>query len=432
MLLAALLSGCDESAESAVDDGAVDSGEPDADADADIDTATDIGDLDRDTAQEAAEEAAYAAFYDVRVVQQVVLALTSADADAMDEEALREYTIHPSNPVLTYFPASITINGETIADVGVRLKGSSTFQFWEQKPSLKVKFSENDPDQRFAGLKRATFNNMTGDPAMSREVVGYHFWQEAGMAVPAANFAQVWVSFDGADPLYYGLYTNLEAMDSEWVERNFDGDGGDLWEGNDSADFSRSGIDHFALVTGLGDKDLLDIARDQVQNHGDDFYAEVNDVLDMDNFLDFWTLSLAIGNRDGYPFHLNDYFVYLDPGDARFDFIPWGMDESFDTATPTYANYVTGAVAANCLYYDATCPKRYLDAMEQNLDLYEASDIATFAGAMQDLTVDAMTDDTRKNWAGYALTAAQVETYRTTLNYRIEMYPGWLRVAMGL
>lgn len=422
-----LLAGCD-----ATEPGTGDSGAPDADSAAeDIggsdDTAQDTGDEPDDTAEDAEIDAAYEAFYDETSLRHVVIEVTADDIEAMDKEARREYRDHPSNPELSYYPAAITIDGERIANVGIRLKGSSTFQFWDGKPSLKIKFNEFDAEQRFAGLKRATFNNMTGDAAMCREVVGYHFWRSVGMPVPRATFAELSLVVDGAEPELLGLYTNLEAYDSEWLERNYADDEGDLWEGNDSADFSRRGISHFELVTGLGDTEALDDARDQVQNHGDDFYADVDDILDMESFLDFWTLSIAIGNRDGYPFNLNDFYIYQDPADGRFDFMPWGMDESWDTATPQYANYVGGSVAQFCLYYDATCPGRYYDALSQNVQLYESADLATFASEMQALTAEAMADDPRKNYGGWALTPAQVEQYRTALNYRIEMYPEWLR-----
>lgn len=424
-----LLAGCDGPTTDSADSGAdADSGAVDSlPGDSTADTEEDTGGGGDDTADDAAEEAAYEAFYDEATIRQVVIEISAEDMAEMDREARRAYAENPSNPELSYFPADITIDGERIEDVGIRLKGSSTFQYWEDKPSLKIKFDELVEGQRFAGLKRATFNNMTGDPAMCREVIGYHFWRELGMAVPRATFAQLSVVVDGEPAEPFGLYTNLEAYDSEWVERNYTEDEGDLWEGNDSADFSRRGISHFELVTGPGDADALDDARDQVQNHGDDFYADVNDVLDMESFLDFWTLSIAIGNRDGYPFNLNDYYIYRDPADERFDFMPWGMDESWDTATPKYASYVSGSIAQFCLYYDATCPGRYSEALSQNVALYEAADLGTFAAEMQALTAEAMADDPRKNYGGWALTPAQVEQYRAALNYRIEMYPQWLR-----
>jgi hypothetical protein len=181
-----------------------------------------------------------------------------------------------------------------------------------------------------------------------------------------------------------------------------------------------------------GDTEALDLTRDAVQNHGDDFYAAASEVIDMDEFLDFWALSVAIGNRDGYPFNLNDYFVYRDPADGRFRYSPWGMDESWDTASPAYWYSVGGDVAEQCLYYDATCGGRYMSAQAEAIDFYETEDLTAFADACFALTETAMMDDTRKNWAGYAWTTGDVLRYRDLLAYRVEMYPVWLRTRMGL
>ena len=267
---------------------------------------------------------------------------------------------------------------------------------------------------------------------MCREVLGFHAWREAGMPAPQANFAQVFVSIDGGAPAAYGLYANVEAMDSRWVSRAFEEDGGDLWEAQDSADFTDRGLGHFSLVTGEGDAAALDEARDQLQNHEGDFFDAAGEVLDMDAFMEFWTMSVAIGNRDGYPFHLNDYLVYLDPTDDRFDFVPASMGEGFDSGTPVYGRYVVGTVGQLCLYYDEDCAGRYVTALNAAIADVETSDLATFAAAAQVLTDVAVQDDPRKSWNGESITTAQVQAARETLNARIAAYPELLRAGLGL
>ncbi len=384
------------------------------------------------TGDDAADEAAYLAFYEANVITQVTLELSAADEAAMNAEVEAALAAGDADPEFTYFPAAITLNGERIENVGVRVKGGATVQSWNDKPSIKVKFDAFDEGTQFAGLKRITLENMAEDPAMCREVLGFHAWREAGMPAPAANFAQVYLSVEGVTAAYYGLYTNLEAMDSRWVSRAFADDGGDLWEAQDSADLTDRGLGHFSLVTGEGDAAALDHARDQLQNHEGDFYSAADDVLDMDAFLQFWTMSLAIGNRDGYPFHLNDFFVYLDPTDDRFEFVPASMGEGFDSGTPVYGRYVVGSVGQLCAYYDDACAERYVAALGTAIADVEGSDLATFAAAAQVLTDVAVQDDARKSWNGEAITTAQVEAARETLNARIVAYPGLLRVGLGL
>ncbi len=385
-----------------------------------------------DTADEERDEAAYEAFYDTESIQQIVISITAADQAAMDLEAEAERAANPDNPTYSYVTASVAINGETIENVGLKYKGRASFQYWSEKPSLKLKFDEFENGRRFAGLKRVNFDSMVGDESMSRAVVGYHLWREAGVPAPQANYAQVYLSVDGAGPVYLGLYANIEELDATWVEHNYDDADGDLWEGLDSADFTSPGLTHFELAAGAGNQAALDHVRKALQGHGDDFYADADEVIDMENFLDLWTLSIATGNRGGYPFHLGGFFAYLNPDDDRLVFTPGDMDESFDTATPIYAAYVTGSVAAFCLYYDDTCPERYRGALSDAVGFYESSDIATFAEAAHVLSAVAMQDDSRKNLDGVSLTTSEVSQARDRLTYRIEMYPGWLRDRQGI
>jgi hypothetical protein len=51
---------------------------------------------------------------------------------------------------------------------------------------------------------------------------------------------------------------------------------------------------------------------------------------------------------------------------------------------------------------------------------------------MQVLSDSAMQDDSRKNQNGTPLTTSQVSQARDALNYRIEMYPQWLRDRQGI
>lgn len=393
---------------------------------------SDTGAPPDDTADPAADEAAYAALYDVAAVTQVGIEMTAADESAMTAELDAALLAGTLDPDLSYFPATVTLNGEALVNVGVRLQGGGSPVGWGEKPSFKVKFDAFDEPARFAGLKRMVLDNMGDDPAMCRDVVGFHAWRSAGMPAPQANFAQVYLSIEGAEVVYLGLYANVEAVDSRWLERNYADDAGDLWEAGDSADFTERGLAHFSLVAGEGNSRALDEARSELQNHGDDFYAAADSVLDMDAFLRFWTLSVALGNRDGYPFHLNDYFVYLNPDDDRFHFTPATMEESFDSGTPLFARYVVGSVGQACLYYDEGCADRYMAALSTTIAEVEGGDLGAFAATVQTLSATAMQDDARKVLDGEPVTTAEVEAARLRLNNRIAIYPELLRAGLAL
>jgi hypothetical protein len=349
-------------------------------------------------------EALYDAFYDLSVVQQVHIELT--------DDAMSDLRRDPT----TYVPGNVVIGDTRLENVGVRLKGSSSFRDLSGKAAFKIRFNAFE-DQHYATLERATFNNMTGDPTQSKEVIGYHVFREGGVPVPHANYAQVWLN-----DTYYGLYSNLEAMDEHLLKRWYDDNDGDLWEGNDNADFSRRSTDYFELVTGVGDRTDLEAAATAVR--GSDFMTDAGAVLDLPQFLDFWAYSLAIGDGDGYPYHLNDYFVYQDPADGRFDFFPWGIDESWDPYLQW--SYASGTVATGCLD-DADCEDLLKDHVRDALDVYESLDLVDYADRI-DAATDGLLDlETRGEWS-----PSEVRNARADLDEVLPQWPEDLRRQMDL
>jgi hypothetical protein len=395
------------------DDSAVHTGETDTDTDTDV-GATDSAEHVDDTGvpvdtDDGLAEAQFQALYDLATVQDFRIELSDAAIQSLDHSPFE------------YVEGNVEFAGQRFEQVGIRLKGSSTFQDWSGKPAFKIHLDEYVPDVRYAGKERFTLNNMTGDPAMAREVIGYRLWADAGMKVPRANYARVYVNAE-----FYGLYVNIEAMDERWLNRRYDDDEGDLWEGNDYSDFTMPGVQNFELVCGVGVVDELNEVSRQISQSGPNFYEDLDDVVDMDSFLDFWAWSIAIGNRDGYPYNQNDFFVYDDPSDGRIDFSPWGMDESFDTATPYYWDYVSGALAVYCLDDEDCVAKLYLAAGEA-LAFYEGYDVLGLADQVYALSAPVLIDDPRMPW-----TPLSVDQYREVLTIRLEAQPARIHAAMGI
>jgi len=75
---------------------------------------------------------------------------------------------------------------ETVRSVGIRLKGEGSFQPFDKKPALKIKFDKFVEDQRFRGLARLTLNNNYDDPTFLAERLAYAVYREAGVPAPAA------------------------------------------------------------------------------------------------------------------------------------------------------------------------------------------------------------------------------------------------------
>lgn len=380
-----------------VDDTAADSGDDSGDEDS--------GDTDEDPEWEDSEEV-YATLFDVDAVQRFDLTVD----DAAIQSLRRDGT--------AYVHAVFEHDNVRIDDVGLRIKGSSTLQSWDGKPSLKIKFNEWVPGTRYGTLERLTLNNMVEDPTQSKEVLAYWLWAQGGMVAPRAAFAEVYVNGE-----LFGLYANVESTDDHFVKRHFADGTGTLWEGNDYADFTYDGVNNFELVSGVDDDTDLRAARRALAE--DDWYAATDEVINLDQFLDFWAWSVAIGNADGYPFNQNDFFVYDDPADGRFVFTPWGVDESWNTAMSW--NYVSGYLGVKCVY-DAACTALLGASVSAALDAVEAADPGAKATALHALTEPIVRDDPRRpSWS-----AGEVISARAGLASTVETWPATVRGQMGI
>lgn len=350
------------------------------------------------------EEEAYAALWTPGTPLRIRLELDDEDRAALDADPR------------TYVCGRFTLeNGPwgaiTLPHVGVRLKGSQTFDTLDGKPSLKIDFDACVAEQRFATLEHLTLNNMASDPVMGREVLAYGLLHDAGQPAPRAAFAEVWI---GEVP--YGLYAALEGMDKRWLKRRYADPNGDLWEADDDAELSSLGIVNFSLASGVGDEAALAHAAEVVEGAVTDVWAPLDEVIAMDAFLEYHAWTTALGAKDGYPYNLNDYFLYADPADGgRLRFSPWGLDETW----PGYAAFdggEPGSVGARC-FGDPECLDRLAERTLRVLNVYDALDPVTRAEAIFAETGAAVAEEARRPGGG-----GPVETARRDF---LDELAGW-------
>ena len=236
----------------------------------------------------------------------------------------------PPRP-FTYFRGTVAIDGQLVEDVGIRKKGFFG-SLSDTKPSLKVKFSEYVPGQRYSGLKRMTLNNAKSDPSYIKQCLGYRLFEQAGIPSPRCNFATV--SINGQS---LGLYTHIESIKKRFLARHFDDNDGNLYEGALS-DFRDGWVNTFQKKTNKQDTDRSDIEALVPVLSGDDgsSLAQLEPLIDIDAFMTFWAAELLVMHADGYARNTNNFYVYADPDTNKFHFIPWGIDAIMfpDTVLP--------------------------------------------------------------------------------------------------
>lgn len=221
-----------------------------------------------------------------------------------------------------YVKAVVREGSRSYSDVGVRLKGSATFQTIDKKPGLSLKFNEFVKEQEFHGRGRILLNNSQQDPTYLSEAIGGEIFRAAG--VPAAKVTFARVEMNGRD---LGLYVVAEAANKDFLSQHFKKAKGNLYEGSnndvtdklekDGGDSSTEQADLRALANASKEPDLAQR------------WKKLSTALDIERFITFAAVEVLIGHHDGYTMDKNNYRIYHDPASEQMVFLPHGLDQLF-------------------------------------------------------------------------------------------------------
>ena len=275
--------------------------------------------------------------FDPDRVLAVEIEVAPADWEALRRQTRSWVDLHasclraPLPSPYTYVPATVTIDGARVARVGLRKRGFLG-SLSEDKPSLRVALDEYVPGQHLGGTVDLLLNNALQDPSYVRQCLAYRTFAAAGLPAPRCAFARVRVN--GED---LGVYVHVERIDEAFVARHFADADGDLYEGTYS-DFRAGWTATFELEHGAGDRRALDAVVAALERPDGELVDALGEVVDLDALLRFWAVEILVTHRDGYAGNANNYFVYRDPRDDRFRWIPWGADGTFRAGDDPFGN----------------------------------------------------------------------------------------------
>ncbi len=286
---------------------------------------------------------------------------------------IEEYGLsRPFAGIYTWFGATVTVDGETHTDVGVRKKGFIGSQS-DTKPALKLRFDKYTDGQSLGGvMERMTLNNSIQDTSMVNTCLSYRVFSAAGNPAPRCNFATV--SVNGKD---LGLYVHVEEIKAPFLARHFESTEGNVYEGTVS-DFTPEFRGTIEKKTNEDAADWSDIDAVVValQDPSDAGLQALGEIVDLDRFLSFWATEVLVGHWDGYAGDRNNYWFYREP-DGRFVFIPWGTDDTFhlkddpnpfDNISNPPPSVLALTAIPNRLYNDPDWRVAYADRLTQVLD----------------------------------------------------------------
>jgi spore coat protein CotH len=203
------------------------------------------------------------------------------------------------------------------------------------KRSLNVSIDLADEDQRLMGYKTLNLLNGSGDESMMSTVLYSHVAQSLGVPAPKANFVRVVINGEN-----WGIYTNVQQFNKEFLQENFGTDKGARWKVSGSP-HGGGGLEYrgpepekyeYPYERKSGGKEatakLIEFCRVLNETPIDELPQALEPLVDIDELLWFLALDNGLINSDGYWVRASDYSIYLDDRN-KFHFIPHDMNEAF-------------------------------------------------------------------------------------------------------
>jgi CotH kinase protein len=275
-----------------------------------------------------------------------------------------------------YVEGSLTFEGETLAKVGVRYKGSvGAFILCTEggfgsigaggsglnpsgkktctKLSMKIKINWEDSDTRFYGVKKLQLHSQNLDPTYLHERFSYWTFREMGVPVPRSTHARVMINGE-----YAGLFALTEQIDEEFAAANFaDGSGNiykEVWPFNGQS-LPRT-EDEFVKALQNNTKDpnvevMAALAADLGAAAPGEELDAIAKHIDIEQLLRTFVVDRGVENEDG-PLHWyclgsgdcspHNLYWYEDPTTKKLSLIPWDLDNSLDVLSGGFVGVAIG------------------------------------------------------------------------------------------
>lgn len=248
---------------------------------------------------------------------------------------------------------------DTVPQIGFRLRGNTSR--WSDKKSFKISFNQFVAGQRYQGVKKINLNGSHNDPTMMREKVFYDLWKQTGLPERRTNFTKVYINGN-----YFGLYTNLEEIDKDWLQSAYAENEGNLYKCTYPADLAyinntQNAYKNIQNSTATGGRayelqtnetaddyaDLVQLISTLNQTPDANFVTQIQQILNVDGYLKALALDVATGNWDNYAYNKNNYFLYHNLNTGKFEFITYDTDNTLgidwigiDWATRNYQTWI--------------------------------------------------------------------------------------------
>lgn len=260
----------------------------------------------------------------------------------------------------TDFKATANIDGEILKNVAIRKKGYLG-SLSHQRPSLKLNFDTHEEGRKFKTLKRMTLNNDRQDPSHTHQCMSYDLYRAAGLIAPRCNLAHVVINNEDM-----GIYSHIESIKKPFLKRYYNDKSGNLYEAQ-IADIGSHLNQRFELKTNktVNDRSDLDQLAHVLSLEDSAFLDQLPQHIDLEEFITYWAVETLIGHWDSATGNTNNFYMYHNPSDDLFHFIPWGTDSAFTSKNIFKPN-------SDPLYKNLSIAKRLYDIEETRTRYFSA------------------------------------------------------------
>ena len=247
-------------------------------------------------------------------------------------------------------------------DVGIRYKGNSSFTRSSIAAPLlanfKLKIDLHGTKGTWDGEKSFNLQSGVVDTSRMKDSIAYWIYRAAGVPAPRTTYAEVIFTVPGVyNDTSAGLFTIIEDVNGKFLERALPPGNGLLMKPEQlGGGIHRLGDTWAAYVPKLRpDRDATPHEQQRVMEFSDLcsqsdvalFRAKVGTYLDVDQFLRFIAINAFTANWDSYLGGGHNFYLYLDPRDDKFRFIPWDQDLSLQNRGGLAGFTVTRIVRAD-------------------------------------------------------------------------------------
>ena len=239
-----------------------------------------------------------------------------------------------------YMSANVTVNGVTFNNVGVRMKGNSSFTHPNNKKPFKISFDNYVSGQKWNGLKSVSLNNCWNDPTFMREKLYLDICRYAGIPAPRCNFVKLLIN-DTA----FAFYSMVESVDKTFLSSRYNDNSGIYYKAVDGRD---TGVQVFSDFRWLGSDTSVYLDKYELKsdlagtpwkklvgfidtlNHSSTVQTSLPNNVNMSAFYKAMSMDIISANLDAYMHSGRNFYVYFNPVlSTKLDWIIWDASLAF-------------------------------------------------------------------------------------------------------